>query len=272
MEGKEENKKKGIMGTVGVHILLLLAFFLMKLYAPAMEDEQGGILISFGDTEAGMGDVQTESETTTEEIQEASDEELSEPQESQPEEAEAEPELTQDIEEAPVVKKEEPRKETPVKKEEEKPKEEVKVPEKPKVNTKALYPGSKNNQQSSGSGQGNTNTKGDQGSPDGSTNSTSATGSGKGDSGVSFNLSGRSMVQSPKIDDRSQETGKVVIDITVDKYGNVNNASGPGRGSTTTSANLYKKAREAALRAKFNPSPSGVEEQKGTITFVFILE
>ena len=148
----------------------------------------------------------------------------------------------------------------------------MKEPEKQKVNPKAMYPGSQNNSQSSGSGQGNTNTKGDQGSPTGSTNSTSPTGSGLGDSGISFSLSGRSMVQTPKINDKSQETGKVVINITVDKYGNVTNATGPGRGSTTTSANLYKKAREAALRAKFNRSPSGVEEQRGTITFVFILE
>jgi periplasmic protein TonB len=75
----------------------------------------------------------------------------------------------------------------------------------------------------------------------------------------------------PKISDQSQEQGKVVVDITVDKTGNVVTAGAPGRGSTTTSTNLVRKAKEAAMKTKFSPSAEGVEEQRGTITFVFIL-
>jgi hypothetical protein len=73
------------------------------------------------------------------------------------------------------------------------------------------------------------------------------------------------------VDDRSQEEGKIVIDIIVDKNGNVVRATDGGRGSTLNNATLKRKCKEAALKAKFSSSPAGVEEQKGTITFNFIL-
>jgi len=103
----------------------------------------------------------------------------------------------------------------------------------------------------------------------------SGTGSGGGNgdgNGIGFDLTGRNWRLKPKLEDTSQETGKVVIEIIVDKYGNVSSATGPARGSTTSSQVLYQKARTAALQAKFTPSAKGVEEQRGTITFVFSFE
>ena len=75
-----------------------------------------------------------------------------------------------------------------------------------------------------------------------------------------------------RIDDKSQETGKVVVEIIVDKSGKVISAISGGVGSTTNSAYLYKLAKEAALSTAFNASPDGKETQKGTITFNFVLE
>ncbi|MBP9790014.1 MAG: energy transducer TonB, partial [Bacteroidia bacterium] len=75
-----------------------------------------------------------------------------------------------------------------------------------------------------------------------------------------------------QITDHSQETGKVVVDITVDKDGTVETAIPGGRGSTTTSAYLFRLAKEAAMKAKFNPSPEGADIQKGTISFVFLVQ
>jgi TonB family protein len=95
-------------------------------------------------------------------------------------------------------------------------------------------------------------------------------GSGTGrDLGTGFDLKGRSWSKKPGMEDNSEETGRVVIEIVVDKNGNVTSANGPARGSTTASPSLYKKAKQAALQAKFSPSPDGVEEQRGTITFDF---
>jgi TonB family protein len=79
-------------------------------------------------------------------------------------------------------------------------------------------------------------------------------------------------VRRPTIDDRSQETGKVVVDISVDRNGNVVAASPYGRGSSNVSAYLRSKAQEGALRAKFSPNPNGPDIQKGTMTFVFVVQ
>lgn len=85
-------------------------------------------------------------------------------------------------------------------------------------------------------------------------------------------LKGRVMVQPPGAVFNLQEEGKVVVAIVVDEKGNVLQAEPGEPGSTTTSAALYLEARKAAMTAKFNPSKEGVHEQRGTITFVFVLK
>ncbi|MEY3342452.1 MAG: hypothetical protein RL090_136, partial [Bacteroidota bacterium] len=153
-------------------------------------------------------------------------------------------------------------------------------PELPKVNQGALFKkksehhGGNSNGVNGGGGTGT-----GQGSGDGSgigpySGSGSGGGSGSGNGpgvgvGTGFDLTGRNWRKKPSLEDNSQETGKVVIEIVVDKNGNVIEANGPARGSTTQSPNLIKKAKEAALQAKFSPSAEGVEEQRGTITFDF---
>ena len=182
------------------------------------------------------------------------------------------PELTQDVEDAPKIVKEKP-KPKPVEAPKPKPVEQVKKPEEPKLDQKAMYPGKKNNQGKGNPGnEGETGKPGDQGSPDGSMDSKSHTGSGKGNSGISFDLAGRNMTRKPQISDQSQETGRVVIEVIVDKDGNVTSVNGPIRCSSTTAGVLVAKAKQAAKEAKFSKSPNGVEEQRGTITFVFKFE
>ena len=63
-------------------------------------------------------------------------------------------------------------------------------------------------------------------------------------------------------------TGKVVVDIIVDKSGNVVDAIPGSRGSTTTLIHLFKLAKEAALKSKFSANPK-LEQQKGTMSFIF---
>jgi len=192
--------------------------------------------------------------------------------------------ITSDLEQTvsipPKEKPKEPIKEKPKEKTDPKVTKQtpVDVPkvELPKVNETALY--KKRGGSSGGNGGGGTGTG--QGSGDGSgtgPGSGSGTGGGSGSGngrgvGAGFDLAGRGWRQRPSLKDNSQETGKVVISIVVDKDGNVTSANGPARGSTNTSPQLYQKAKQAALQAKFTPSPDGVEEQRGTITFDFKLE
>jgi outer membrane biosynthesis protein TonB len=94
-------------------------------------------------------------------------------------------------------------------------------------------------------------------------------GSGPGRGGrYGVDLKGRAVVQPPKLPTDTKEEGKVVVEITVDSEGNVIEANPNGRGTTTSSALLKAKARQAALATKFNVDGK-FEEQKGTITIIF---
>ena len=274
---EQKDKWRAFAGTLLFHALILLAFFLIVFTNPdpPLFSDNAGVEVNFGYMDEGMGEIQPEPDKQL--VTTAPQKEQQ--QQTKQEEKEI---ITQEIEDAPeIMKKETLKKE--VKKNVvviEKPKKDV--PKQPVVDESALYKPKKKG------GEGETGKPGDQGIEEGSLLSkTHGKNMGSGDhgdgtgkdgnggngdgKGISFNLGDRSMRIPPHLSDQSQEQGKVVIDITVDKEGNVLSANGPGRGSTTTSSNLLKKAKEAALRTKFSKSPQGVEEQRGTITFVFIL-
>lgn len=93
-------------------------------------------------------------------------------------------------------------------------------------------------------------------------------GPGFGGGKYNVNLKGRALVKPPKLPTDLQEEGKVVVEITVDSEGTVIEANPNGRGTTTSSAMLKAKAKQAALATKFNVDGK-FEEQKGTITIIF---
>ena len=140
-------------------------------------------------------------------------------------------------------------------------------PAKPVINQNALYKGNKN--KGTGAGDGTGNVAGNQGKPEGDPLSDSYDGTGSGNGGVALSLKSRRFVNSPKITDTGQQTGRVVIEIRVDKNGNVTSAIGPARGSTLTTASLVDKCEAAALGARFNTLDSAPETQIGTIVFNF---
>lgn len=68
-----------------------------------------------------------------------------------------------------------------------------------------------------------------------------------------------------------QAAGKVVVDIWVDNYGQVQKAVAGADGTTVTDKTLWQAARKAALGAHFNMSADAPALQKGTITYIFKL-
>lgn len=155
---------------------------------------------------------------------------------------------------------------------------------KPKTAAELLAEKFNKNKGKTGGGDGNSGQAGNEGSPDGNPNThgTGGTGGGTGGGdgtgtgpgkgpgtgGYGFSLAGRAVVSPPPLSKDTKEEGKVVVEITVDKDGKVIKADPNGRGTTTNSAILKAKARQAALATKFNVSGE-FEEQKGTITIVF---
>lgn len=104
-----------------------------------------------------------------------------------------------------------------------------------------------------------------------STGNGTGTGPGNGaGEGPGWDLTGRGKVSLTTPKNPTQEDGTVIVDIVVDNKGNVIKATPGSRGSTTTNATLYKMAKDAALKAKFTVK-AGAPDQKGKMTFVFIL-
>ncbi|MBR2947204.1 MAG: TonB family protein [Bacteroidales bacterium] len=68
-----------------------------------------------------------------------------------------------------------------------------------------------------------------------------------------------------------QAEGNVVVNIHVDNFGNVIDATPGARGTTVFNSELLDAARKAALKAKFNTSESAPAIQQGTITYIFRL-
>lgn len=152
----------------------------------------------------------------------------------------------------------------------------IEEPPKPSSELLSALAALKNKKKHEGKGEGDGNTGGSgtgskQGVGDGDD-----TGHGNNTPGYNgkggYDLKGRHLIKKPERMTDSEEEGIVIVEIIVDETGKVIKATPGQRGSTTTSSKLFAKARLAALSAKFNPSSEGQQEQRGTYTFVFLLE
>ena len=86
-------------------------------------------------------------------------------------------------------------------------------------------------------------------------------------------LAGRSVNGTlPRPSYNVQKSGKVVVQIWVDNYGQVQKAVAGAEGTTVTDQTLWQAARKAALGAHFNMSADAPALQEGTITYIFNLK
>lgn len=76
----------------------------------------------------------------------------------------------------------------------------------------------------------------------------------------------------PKPEYKVNKSGVVVVRIMVNREGEVTNAIPGVKGTTVTDAQLWKAAKEAAMKARFSPSEKAEFTQVGTITYVFTLK
>ena len=156
--------------------------------------------------------------------------------------------VSQDTEEAPISSKN-----TKV----EKPKKEEKKPDEPTINQNALFSKGKVKKGNGGS----------QGISEGSGSGAGGNGDGKG---VSFNLGGRGAKELVPPASSTTERGKVVVEIFVDREGNVVKANRILKETTITNSNLITKCEQAARKCKFAADPNAPEIQRGTITYRFV--
>lgn len=240
---ERNDKRAGVIFTIVFHILLLILFLYIGLQQPDPLPQEEGIELAFEDA-GGLtgGGSPAQAETTP------------------PPPVEAVTPVTPE----PVATQEEsdvavPKAETP------KPKPQPKPPEPRKPDQRALFNpttgGAPGTQPSTTPGNGPpSSTPGDGGF--GSLN-------GKGFEG---RMAGRDLMRGPNISEKPTEGGKVALDIFVDRTGKVTHVAFNLDRSTTTSQVLFNLAKKAALQCTFSPKPDGPAEQKGDMTFIFVLE
>lgn len=223
---------------------------------------ENGIAINFGTTEFGSGNVQP-----TEAIQSAPKPTISKPTAASDDEV-----LSQDIEEAVVMKETKKEKPTETKsKEEQKPKP-VESP-KPSKSTSdvlsSIINGPKSDGKATGSEGNDNNLPGDKGSQNGDPYANSYYGSGGGTGGGrGWGLNGRKLSSTGKETQKCNEYGTVVVQITVNRNGDVI-AAKYTKGTTNTNSCLIEPAIATAKKYKWQPDANAPEKQIGFITVNF---
>jgi outer membrane biosynthesis protein TonB len=285
-----EQEKKSIIITSSSFALLFLLFFFLKfsdsLPLPEMEGGGGGgeIAVNFGDSDFGSGENFDSKEIVT-----AAQEEVVETP------AEEKEIVVSENEEAPAIaeiKKPDTKIE---KKEEDKPV--VKPTPKPSKSTSDALSNLLNG--SNKEGDGNDKTAGNKGKSNGDTNSKgynggggsgtgsgggngsgeglgtgsgygTGSGSGKGSGNGNWKLDGRKLSSSSKQQQKCNEYGTVVVQIKVNRTGNVI-AAKYSKGTDNTSQCLLDAAYATAKSYKWQPDTEAPETQIGYITINFKL-
>jgi protein TonB len=266
----KESRLLPLLAAIGFHglLILFLYFFYIKIPNPPFPPDSGGapgIEVSLGNMSEGMGD-------NPQPLNAAAPPQAVHTAPANPEDNNV---VTSSVEETTVLEPHKVKKAT--KKHSDKVTEVVKpaAPQPSDDLMKALDSYDKSSKSVSG-GHGTGNKAGNEGDPNGDPNAKGmgvpggggTGGPGKGP-GTGAHLSNRHLVVPATLVSNEQEEGIVVVAITVDKDGNVTAAEPRAKGSTTTSAVLWAKARQAALKAKFDRSPDGSSDQHGVYIFNF---
>ena len=247
-----EKKDKGIAiaGTILFHALAVLILFLMAFRTPLPLPGEEGVEVDLGMMDQGMGNIQPEKPAIPVAAQ---------PQQ-QTNKSNKEDIVTQNDEEAPALEK--PKQNKP---KQEKPTEEPK----PTVNQRALFKG--NNNPQAGGSEGITGQPGDQGNPNGLAGIKQYDGNGGKGNGTGYDLGGRGAKSLHRPDDDFSEEGKIVVNIWVNRDGQVIRAEVATKGTDIINSTMRQKAIQAAKRSIFAADPNAPEEQHGTITYTFVI-
>jgi colicin import membrane protein len=297
--------KNGLIGTFAFHAIVFVLLFFLEFFTPLPLPEEEGILVNFGDSETGFGELEpspaiNEAEPpprrNEEEVPEvvAPAVKVKTPPKPSPEEI-----MTQNYEKTAAIeaarkKKEEDRKkqaelEILRKAEQERLRQEAEARKKQEdenrkiaeINsrTKGAFGNTSGGSGGTGTGTGQNQgvnfPGGNQGNPTGDPNAGNygpGGGTGTSGNGISYNISGRTATSTPKPNYPGREDGIVVVKITVDRNGRVTAAEPGQRGTTTMNPDLHDAAKRAAMQAKFNVDENAPAFQTGTITYRFIIQ
>ena len=302
------SQKTGVIATVFLHALIFLLLLLMVLTLPAPPPQEEGFLVDFGNSPTGLGLEEPSAAEGSEalaatkkvtpaahpvsqpkpatKVQDKGDEDLLTQEYEKTVQLAAnarkkiakEKKLKLDQERNIKAKEEQQRRDEAFEKQRQEAEENrIRQDQEKKIGAinsraKNAFGGGKTDNGSQSTSQGNSYGSGNQGSPNGTPGANQyGIGGGEG-KGISYNLSGRNARSLPKPAFPGNESGIVVVEVTVDKFGKVTKALPGVKGSNTVDPDLLEAARKAASAASFNTDQSAPAYQKGTITYHFILQ
>ena len=289
----EKNSAK--ITTLIVVILVLLCFVVGQSYQDPPEEY--GVAVNFGNSAVGSGNVQPDKPVKSEalNINKQPQEAQSEPNkaEGQVEDSQSaaaseevkEDVLTQDSEEAIVIKKAEAvkkakaqavakAKEEAAKKAKAKADAEAKKKAeeaKKRAEIDAMMGGMNNSDGESSGSEGNDNEAGDNGQLDGNPYAPSYFGGGKGNGGVGSGLGGRGQGKFSEVKQNCNEAGLVVVRVEVDRSGRVVKATPGVKGTENTAPCLLEPAKKIAESGKWPSDSKAPTRQIGFVSIDFKL-
>lgn len=304
---EEDSKRKALIITIVVNVLVLVAIYFMVVWRqPVPPIPQFGLELNLGFTDVGSANNQTTSPPSVNETQNVEAPAPGEPSPeitkaavpvTQPETKAAKPtpseskssfetksnvpspiegaDKTSEAVKESTVPKEASK---PVTKPAEKEAEEIvqKAEEKPKVDPRAIFGAGgttgSSQQPSSGSNQGNSTQRGDEGNPSGTIDGRSIMQSGKGNAGegagYNLDLAGWDFASRPSIDDNvSSRNGRIIFRITVDDNGRIVQAI-PLEYNVSNEVLTYYRGVVNQLTFKRQSGNPSAEYSTGKITFV----
>lgn len=286
------DRQKSIVLSTLLYALLLLLLLLFRFWPPANMKLMGGgggggIEMNFGDSDFGMG------ENYKSEVLNVKDQAKVTPTVTTPDDDVISDDNSDDNN-AIIPKKDIKKNPTTVV-----PKDVKPLPEKPKVSKNANDAlasilgnkggdGNDTRSGNKGSANGNLNSSGYYGNGSGNgtgggngTGNGTGTGSGNGPgsgsgsgggSGAGYSLGNRKPLNKPKPENIcGNEYGRVAVQVTVDRAGNVISASPGAQGTTNSDSCLMQQAKKAALETKWEADNSAAEKQVGKIIYNFTL-
>ncbi len=267
---EENNYPKAItLSALLMGAFLVISYFIIfGMQSPQEIVGTGGFVVNYGTSEEGMGDdymsidepsvdpnanntlpdkVLPNTETAPTPSAETSDKSV----------------VTQDNEEAPSVSTPSEKKPTSAAPSTSTPKKDAA----PTVNQNALYKGKKNN--GTGRGDGTGSTPGNQGDPDGDPLAPNYGEGGSGFGNTRLTLANRRFVNTPTISDDGQQSGRIAVEIRVDRNGTVVFARAGVKGTTLSDQSLWRKCEQAVTGARLNQLESAPDVQIGVVVFNF---
>lgn len=261
METQEKHKRRGLIATIGYHILLVIAFIFLGLKYQDPPPEEG-IPINFGYEDDGSGFTsQSAPEETVPTPQEVVEQQIDEV-------------TTQDIEESVNVTEEKP-KAKPTEKPKEKPKPTEEKPKPSNQLSDALKNTKNSNDAGTGEGEGITEGGGDQGDRDGDINSQNRNGGGSGNGNYYLGDGSRKAKNTPNPSDcPGNDEGVIVVLVRVNQSGKTTSVDvgvthPDGTKSNITNSCLIEASEVAAKKTTWDSDSKARETQIGYIKYRF---